>query len=190
MTPNDLLRAVKIRFTTLLLDEHERLEELLKHSMRRYQDKAGATGSLYIDAASAAENGVEVPPFFMQLIGCHDNNGSYHETRIDYDGFINVANASPWSQPPYKVDFVMNLSMIPLDIGQLPPESVGLIEQHLYHLIELQNNERLKLTNQAARLPADHIPAQAETQAKIDQIELAMDEEGSFLPSAYIAGGF
>lgn len=190
MTPNDLLRSVKTRFTTLLLDEPERLTELLKLSMRRYQDKAGATGSLYIGAEAAAGNGVEVPPFFLQLIGCHDNQGNYQETRIDAEGFINVVNPTRWSEPPYKVDFVMSLSMIPLDVGQLPPESVGLIEQHLYYLIELQNNERLRQTNIAARLPADHIPPQSETQAKIDQTELAMDEEGSFLPTAYIAGGF
>ncbi|MET4696641.1 hypothetical protein [Endozoicomonas lisbonensis] len=189
MTPNELLQAVCDRFAVLLL-EPEKLEGLLKLAMRRYQDKAGSSGSLYLSADDVVNGGVEVPPFFSQLIAVHDSKGNYHKSMINREGMINVTHVNRWSEPPYKVDFVVDINHLPLDSGMLPGESIGLIEQYLYHLIELQNNERLRQANQAAKLPVDAIPQASETQAKLDALETAMEEEHSFLPTISISGWF
>lgn len=184
MSPQELLEGVLARFTMLLHDEPEKLEALLKMAIRRYQDRAGAIG--YFTLSDDPESHV-LPPYFLQLVSVTDAEGNYHEAEIR-QGNLHILRPNSRSVTPYRVCYLIDLTAIPLDIGILPRECIGLIEQYLYHLIELPNNDRIRVSNSAAGLPVDHLPAAGEVQARIDALEEAMSEEGFQLPSVSFAG--
>lgn len=184
MSPIDLLAGVCARFTMLLHDEPEKLEALLKMAIRRYQDRAGAVGYFTVSDDPDSQS---MPPYFLQLVSVTDADGNYHEAEIR-QGSLHILRPNSRSVPPYRVCYLIDLTAIPLYTGMLPRECIGLIEQYLYHLIELPNNDRIRVSNSAAGLPVDHLPAASEVQARLDALDEAMTEEGFQLPSVSFAG--
>ena len=184
MSPIELLQGVCARFTMLLYDEEDKLTALLKTAIRRYQDKAGAVSYFTV---SDDPDSTSLPPYFLQLVAVTDAEGNYHEAEIRQSS-LHIVRPNSRSRYPYRVAYLVDLTAIPLDNGLLPRESIGLIEQYLYHLIELPNNERIRVSNSAAGLLVDHLPSASEVHARLDALEEAMTEEGFQLPSISFAG--
>lgn len=180
MTPRELLDSVKARFVVLLHDEPEKLDALLSQAIGEYQDRAGAIANLMITQEDYQAGGIDIPLHFLQLVGAQDQGGDYHEVDIVGDK-INVSGVNRYSQPPFKVQYLVNMKGFDLEDDTLPNASIGPIQNYLYTLIDLPNTGRVRQVNTAAELPVDHLQSESEILQTKQQLEQEMEEAGAML---------
>ena len=179
MTPLELLESVKARFVVLLHDEPAKLEALLKQAIGEYQDRAGAIVSIKTEKAE-----LDLPPYYLDLVMATDSAHAWHEVIVDA-GKLKVV-ADNYSQPPYSIQYLLDLRVIDLETGVLPPESIGLLQRYLYALIDRPNTERIRQVNLGAGLPVDQLPAASELTANIQAVEQEIIDRAAMLAPALV----
>lgn len=185
MTPLELLAEVKTEFEVLLLQEDALLIALLKRSLRTYHDSIGFQKTLVLPAEHFID-GIEIPDDFEGLLTAYDqqqqpvpvirhNNVLIFEFNKRAFGELTVIYFSDFMEWDLANDhFPVNTKL-------------SLVHSHLHGLITLANNERLRGMHQAAELPADHLPMDADIRGRLTELEAVMKEHPPFLIAAQLA---
>ena len=186
MTPRELLELVKSQFVTLYHDEPEKLDALMFLALTEYQDRAGVMQSLTLTHEQQINGGIELPPLFMSVLSAHDVDHNFHETK-QVDRKLNVVTTR-YSVAPYTIQYLMSLSDLDFEEGELPQHAIGLIQKYLKVLIEIPNTERERYARESAQLPTDGLPHLPDLHEKKEKLEEQMDELGNLLMPSMLLG--
>lgn len=180
MTPNALLEEVKTRFLPLLVNDPDRLSNLLRQSLRTYQDRAGVLRNIDRDAEQ-----FDRPTDALELVTASDANGNYVECK-EYrrdDGTVYWQMMTDFRhQAPFRICYLIHLAALDLESGELPRGIVSLLGDYLECLIDIENTRRLRMANQTAGLPVDAFRTDAELLERKTALELEMQETAESLP--------
>lgn len=180
MTPMVLLDEVKTRFLPLLITDQQRLVNIVKQSLRTYQDRAGVLRTIDTDAVT-----IERPVNALELVTASDNNGNYVECR-EYRTPEGVVlwelQSGVTSAAPYRITYLLHLADIDLDNDDLPRGTITLIGDYIECLIDIENTKRLRMANQTAGLPTDGLRSDSELIERKTMLEEQMQETAESLP--------
>lgn len=180
MTPKELLNEVKTRFLPLLITDPARLDLLLKQAMRTYQDRAGVIRAMDTETLE-----FDRPSDALELITASDNRGNYVECREYRRGDGSVywkLLADCRNEGPYRIKYLLHLAEMNLDDGTLPRGIISLLGDYLECLIDIENTRRVRMANQTAGLPYDHLRSDAELLDRKMLLETDMQETAESLP--------
>lgn len=181
MTPKELLEEVKSRFVQLVHNEKDKLDALLRQALGTYQDKAGVQRTLLIDEATIANNAFDLPEHFLTVVLLKDARGRRVRHMIDEEQGRIMMNSSALLYP-LKMSYLVNLRNVDLVTYQLPAAPIGMIQDYLEVLIEIPNNERIKLVMQQGGFDVASLPSTSETIARKNELELQMKSARSAMP--------
>lgn len=183
MTPRQLLDDVKLRFHTLLHCEEDALEVLLKQALGAYQDNAGASETILINAVENL-NGIRsflVPDDFLARVVVKDKTGNYVPSHYDRSKTSIVINTARF-RLPLSFQYFLKLREADLESYQLPPSIVGLIQDYLEILIAIPNSERRRRVALAGNLDTSDIPTESDLITRKGIMEERMKSARSALP--------
>lgn len=175
MTPNELLKSVKARFSVLLVDDDKQLTELLLSSLRKFRDKAGVRTSMQFDEAGTHE----LPENYLGISTIKD---------ADQDAVFEspyLAGGRYWVALPSDVPYPITLSYF-LDLvktgldDQLPEQCIDLTSMHLQVQIERVNDAQIKQIESLADGDVSDLSTPAEKDAALASIEEQMAMQMSF----------
>lgn len=184
MTPAQLLDEVKARFYSLLHNEPQALNVLLKQALGAYQDRAGVTDVVKIKTLDKNEDGdpcFSVPSDFLARVTVKDKYGKFVISDYNRREKVMVLNNARGVMPLSLMYFV-DLSSADIATYELPNEIVGLIKDYLEMLIAIPNAERNRRVAIAGNLDVSDIPAEADLFSRKIEIETRMSAARCALP--------
>ncbi len=180
MTPNGLLELVKTQFQVIYLDS-VKLTNLLKQALGAYQDKAGVVRKIQFGDDVTAVN---IPDDLLEVIGATDAEGRWHEHRVTGDSIAVIQQAGK-SVKPYVISYFVNLRDADTEEFELPPETVGLLRGYLEALIASLNTARARQIAAATGIQAEY-PSDEDLRARVENIELTMEDSQAIIPMATV----
>ena len=169
MTPAKLLEAVKARFSVLLNNDANQLNELLKQALSTYESKAGHWREALLEAAKAP-----LPEDFQQKITCRDYHGYHASVNLDTANMkVSIENASQLSFP-VSLFYYVNLRDVDLDTYELPHECIRLVSDYLYLLIAIPEFKRQARIAAANNYDTSVYPSEDSLQAQKNELENSM----------------
>ncbi|WP_163836770.1 hypothetical protein [Spartinivicinus ruber] len=185
MTPLDLLNDIKAEFSLLLLDDETTFLALLKRSLRTYHDNIGFQKARVLTAKQLAD-GFEVPDDYQSLLTAFDDKQQPASIILHGNTLINEEGKPPSGH--VTVIYFSDFTRWDLATDHFPANTkTSFIHSHLHSLISLANNERLRGMHQAAELPADHLPIEADIRGQLTELEAIMKEHPPFLTAAQLS---
>ena len=165
MTPNDILRAVKARFTPLLVVEEETLEGLLRSALTAYQDRAGLVKRTHIN--KEAGTSLPYPDDYLELVHVVDKRSSLVFAE-PYDDSLELDLLGDEIYP-FALVYLVNMRDCDLDKWQVPASICGMIENYLECLIDIPNTERKRRVSISSKFDTSSYPDETTLyQRKID----------------------
>jgi hypothetical protein len=184
MTPAELLVEVKYRFYSLLHDDPNALNALLKQALGAYQGRAGVTETMIIktlDKDDDGNSGFAVPDAFLARLVVKSKTGDFVTSQHDRQtGRITINPRGV--KLPIKMTYFVNLRGVDIDAYELQPDSIGLIQDYLEILISIPNCERNRRVAVAGNLDVSDIPSESDLFSRKTEIELRMTAARCALP--------
>lgn len=170
MTPIELLETVKLRFTPLLHDDDQKLQALLVMALTAYQDRAGYIKRTRLDRDGGYS--IALPEDYLELVCITDQTGDWIDAEI-IDGTIEIANncRARW---PLTMEYLVQLSALALDSGEVPKTLVGILQNYLEALIAIPNYDRLRRVSIAGKLDVSNLPDEATLYQRKIELEAEM----------------
>lgn len=185
MTPILLLEEVKTRFLPLLITDQQRLINIVRQSLRAYQDRAGVLRTIDVIASDVMSVPINRPANALELVTASDYNGNYVECReyrtnegvVLWELQTGIKNIGP-----YRITYLLHLADIDLYNDDLPRGTVTLIGDYMECLIDIENTKRLRMANQTAGLSTDGLRSDSELLERKTMLEEQMQETAESLP--------
>ncbi|MDT0178201.1 hypothetical protein Q9R34_19440 [Enterobacter sp. BRE11] len=179
MTPAELLEGVKLRFTTLLVNEEALLKSLLRQALGVYQDRAGVPGRIRIEKSGGAS--LPFPSDYLSLVNVNDFNGALvyadpYESSLE----LELTGREKW---PFTLLYFRNIRDCDYEKTQLPPDITGLIEDYLEALIAIRNVERLRRLQIAGKFDASFLPDEATLHQRKTDLEAQIAANRAIIPA-------
>ncbi|MFH1984777.1 MAG: hypothetical protein ABIL58_23295 [Pseudomonadota bacterium] len=177
MTPEDIIDRVKARFDVLYFDDSDKLETLMADTMGTFEDRAGAVRSFPIAAGVTT---AAVPADFLAVATVYGADGAFVDHSLG-TGYITISGSPRY---PVTVQYLVNFREMGMT-ADLPAESIGLIAAHFEAKLAVQNARRERNVALAAGLQREITPDES-LLARVDAVELAMEENASIIPIAMV----
>lgn len=178
MTPQQIIERVTARYDVLYYSDADKLQALMADTMGVFEDRAGAVRSFQI--ASPAITGSK-PADFLAVATVFDAKGRF----VDFDASGSAVTISGTYSYPVTVQYLVSFRNMGID-DELPPTSIGLIASHFEAQLAILNARRERNVVLAAGLQRE-IPPEEALQARLDAVELAMEENAEIIPMATVA---
>lgn len=178
MTPQQIIDRVTSRYDVLYYSDAEKLQSLMSDTLGKFEDRAGAVRSFQIQ--SPETNGVK-PSDFLAVATVHDADGRFVEHDASGSSSVSIFGNPSY---PVTVKYLVNFRAIGMD-DELPPVSVGLISEHFDAMLALLNTRRERNVVSAAGLQRELV-AEESLRARVEAVELAMEENAEILPIATV----
>ncbi len=176
MTPQEIIDRVKGRIDVLYYSDEAKLQALMADTMGKFEDRAGAVRSFRIDGGTSAP----LPADFLAVATVHDARGRFVEHEAG-DSAIAIFGSVRY---PVTVQYLVNFRAMAMD-SPLPPSSIGLIADHFEAQLLLLNARRERNVVLATGLQRE-IVSEESLQARLDAVELAMEENAEIIPMATV----
>lgn len=178
MTPQDIIDRVTARYDVLYYSDGSKLQALMADTLGMFEDRAGAVRSFQIASPDTA---AAKPADFLAVATVFDNYGRF----VDFNATGSTIAISGTYEYPVTVQYLVNFRVLGMT-DDLPPTSVGLIASHFEAALAILNARRERNVVQAAGLQRE-IPPEETLQARLDAVELAMEENAEIIPMATVA---
>lgn len=185
MTPADLLEQVKGRFHTLMHDEPQALNALLRKALITYQDLAGV---LKRHRYLQPEKTYPLPENFLARVGVMDAHSQYVSSTVWVDDNELELKLSGRESFPLVMTYVASLATVDLETYQLPDTAVGIISDYLEALIAIPNTERIRRVSAAGKIDVSDLPMQSELLDRKAAIEENMKASRAILTPFSVMG--
>ena len=173
MTPSEVIEQVKRRFDVLYYSDPVDLDAMMADSLGAYEDKAGSLKSLSI---ADPDTSIEKPTDCLSVVATSDGCGRY----IDFDDSGENITISGLVAYPVKVQYLVKFRGYDVNT-KLPAGSIGPITEHFAANLALRNTRRERNVVLAAGLQRE-LPSDETLQARIDAVELSMEEARAIIP--------
>jgi hypothetical protein len=187
MTANELLDEVKLRFYSLLHNDADKLEALLRQALGAYQDRAGVIEYITINALEKNVAGVQyfsVPSDFLARVMVKSKTGNFVQSiYVRSEKYMTVGKGA---LVPLSLSYFVNLRAVDLDEYDIQPDIIGLIQEYLEILISIPNSERNRRIALAGNLDISDIPSEESLYTRKKDIEERMKSAKSALPMVSI----
>ncbi|WP_241576562.1 hypothetical protein [Rosenbergiella collisarenosi] len=180
MTPAQLLEGVKSRFKPLLVREPETQQALLRKALAAYQDRAGVMKVSKLGKEDVAN--VPLPDDFLALIHVSDSNGGL--VYADPIGNAIEIDLIGRERFPLRMYYFANIRDTNHDEYPLPADAVGLIEDYLEALINVQNTDRQRRVEISGKFDASNLPDEATLHQRVLDLEDKMAANRAIIPGA------
>lgn len=178
MTLNEVIESVKGRFVILLHDDDAKLLNLAYQALRLYQDKAGFIG-FRRGSADRKDDFIEsVSPFAETIVSSQDATKNYYEAAMDKaQNRINF-HTDGWQKYPFEASYLINkVKEIQSNPDtELPFECVSDIEELLFILISIPNNQQIRALNDVGEQPNDGMLTESELNEAKNRIIERMEQ--------------
>ncbi len=178
MTPQQIIDRVTVRYDVLYYSDPDKLQALMADTMGMFEDRAGAVRSFQIVSPNTAGG---KPADFLAVATVFDAKGRF----VDFDASGSAVTISGTYSYPVTVQYLVNFRELDMD-QDLPTTSIGLITSHFEAQLAILNARRERNVVLAAGLQRE-IPPEEALQARLDAVELAMEENAEIIPMATVA---
>lgn len=178
MTAAELLAGVQHRFSVLLVEEPQQ-HQLLIDALGQYQDLAGVTKVVRLSAPQE----YPLPADFLAPVVATGATGDFVPVDVfgDENGNL-LLSLDENAIYPVRFTYLVNLRAIDVNQYQLPPTSIGMIQDYLEVLIAIPNDERMARIQEAGRMDISRIPAPQDREAQLLALREAMKAQRAILP--------
>lgn len=178
MTPREVLEEVKSRFIVLYHKDENDLKRLLRRSLLKFQDKAGAIKELWVE-----DDCILCPDNMKAPAACCDSERRFISYRWDTTEKTIELNINKRHKAPYCLFYFLDLQHWNFDTD-LPHDVTSLVSDYLEALIALPNSIRQReaylLTDMASA--AQELPTVSELKQSIADLETSMEEHKAIVP--------
>jgi len=184
MKPLELLQEVKAEFQVIYLEDSV-LNGLLRRALGTYQDKAGPVKTI---SFPADETVLDRPADYLACAGAMDARGTWVE--IVDSGTAEAPTLTALTgdsdvlpiQLRYFVDLRNNATN---KTYELPTESIGLLHEYLFALIDIPNTRRERQISLTTGMQLE-LPGDEELRQRLVALELAMEESKAIIAGALV----
>jgi hypothetical protein len=177
MTPQDIIDRVSSRYDVLYYSDQAKLQALMLDTLGKFEDRAGAVRSFQILSPDTLG---PIPADFLAVATVYDAAGRF----VDFDVSGDTVSILGTYSYPVTVQYLVNFRAIGMD-ENLPASSIGLITSHFDAALAIHNARRERNVVMAAGLQRE-ITSDDILQARLDAVELAMEENAEIIPMATI----
>jgi len=181
MTPQQIIDRVTGRFDVLYYSDTAKLQALMQDTLGTFEDRAGAVRAVKIEDPDTTAT---MPDDFLTIATVVDDYGRFVDFEVAGEDPATVTISGTY-QYPVTVQYLVNFRVLGM-ADDLPTSSIGLITSHFEAHLSILNARRERNVVQAAGLQRE-IQAEETLQARMDAVELAMEENAEIIPMVTVS---